>query len=196
MKEPNPIKHRAGAYEARLRRFLNEPIRAYRLPVDAKGEEQRKEQLIKQAQWIKDAQEAREAALFDLYRVLDPDCLSELERWRWLALALAGEHFKGGRTLLEAPGGPSQERVQRRDRQKVLLLEKYLTYVEKQKKENQHATDRALAFGFFDGHKADCKNAGLNGRRSFYQAMKEIRKALPTAPDARDWLTMRAVDNR
>jgi hypothetical protein len=188
VKEPNPIKHLSGAYEDRLRRFLNEPIRAYRLPVDAKDEEQQKEELKKQAQWIKDAQEAREAALFDLYRVPGPDCLSELERWRWLALALAGARFKGCRTLREAPGGASS---QKRDRQKVLLLGKYLTYVEKRKKESPRATARALAFGFFDGHKADCKNAGLNGRRSFYQAMNEIQKVLPTAAAAREWLTMR-----
>jgi hypothetical protein len=193
VKEPNSIKHLSSAYEARLRRFLNEPIRAYRLSVDAEDEAQRNELQIKRALWIKDSQEAREAALFDLYCV--PDCLSELERWRWLALALAGEHFKGCRTLLEAPGGPSQEAIQKRDRQKVLLLEKYLTYAEKRKKENPHVTERALAFGFFDGNRADCKNAGLNGRRPFYQAMNEIRKVLPTATDARDWLTMRAVDN-
>jgi hypothetical protein len=190
VKEPNTIKYLSGAYEARLRRFLNEPIRAYRLPVDAKDGKEREDQLKKRAQWINDAQHAREAALFDFYRV--PDCLSELERWRWLALALAGEHFKGCRTLREAPGGASSPK---RDRQKVLLLEKYLTYVERQKSENPRETARALAFGFFDKHKIDCKNAGLNGQRSFYQAMSEIKKVLPTAAAAREWLTRRPVDN-
>jgi hypothetical protein len=165
--------HLIDADKALLRKFLSEPVRAYKFPVDGATEDQRKKQtdppfldeaLIKRHKLETKASKAREEALFALYAI--PADWSPDVQWEQLARHLAGELFAGCRTLLKPRGG---KRPGKHNPRRAELFAKLKTY----KSDIPEGKTRQRAFEFFRKHKAECSAAGLNTNRSFYQAMKK-----------------------
>ena len=120
LNQPGYRRHEAARYTAVLLAKLEEPIKQYKMgaappsEIDRaaaatriKGKTKKERERILQIEWIarkekEDAAERIEAAM--AYFNISDDLPLEVQ-WELLALSLLGAHFKGCRSLAEAPGG-------------------------------------------------------------------------------------------
>lgn len=144
-----------------LRRFLERPMRANKMP---EGPDREK--------WIKGEHDARIKAMFAYYSV--PDILDERDQWQWLAMCLAGEVFAGCKTIRVGQGGAPPDPFA--EHAKMVLHRLFEEY----KNRNPRLSDAAIAKHLLDNHRAECEAAKLRARRSLAQAMRRITQGKNT----------------
>jgi hypothetical protein len=145
-------RHMLALNKTLLRRFLEQPMRANKIPADEREE------------WIRREHDARIKAIFAYYSV--PDILDERDQWQQLALHLAGEVFAGCRTIRIGQGGrPKQD-----ENPKNHLLQLF----NECKGRHPGHSDTAIADILLKKHKDACTAAKLNKPRSLANAMRRM----------------------
>jgi hypothetical protein len=159
--------HRLALDRELLRKFLDQPIRANKIPTGVE-----REKWIVREKWIKREHDAKIKAMFAFYGV--PDILDDLDRWQWLAICLAGKVFAGCRTIRVGQGGRPKES----EGPKIELLRLFDEY----KASHPSLSDKAIAQNLLlTKHKAICTAAKLYKPGSVVNAMRRMRdKQIPT----------------
>jgi hypothetical protein len=139
--------------------LLHSPIRLNKIPPGQRAEVE-KDEIAK-----------RERALFRRYYI--PDDCAELQKWQWLAWALAGELFPGCRVRSKGKGGPSIRRRRELVDRRLDLSRQFLQY----RRDHPYLRRQRAAEKFVEQNRKACAEAGLTDGKSFAQAMKKISTA-------------------
>jgi hypothetical protein len=158
-------RHRLAIDKAALRKFLAEPIKAYR-PDAPKDTPER-------WRWLKSEHDKRFEAMFALYDI--PADWPEDLQWHQLAMHLAGEAFPGCRTLSRGFGGTTAETQARLAALKQNILASFEAYC----RSHPALSDTAAARNFLVKNHGTCEAADLRKPRSFLKAMREAREKIP-----------------